>query len=138
MRTPYRLAASAVVVMLSVTGAAAQTASPTPAPSPSQAPVFTPSHLAVAREVAIASGITRSLDVVPPQLMEKIREQAVTRPDLKKDLNEVLVALEPETELLKQQMVNTVSRILAARMSEAELTEAANFFKSPAGRKYVE
>ena len=53
----------------------------------------------MAREVAIGSGITRSLDVVAPQFIEKIREQGVTRPDLKKDLNEVLTAIEPETEL---------------------------------------
>ena len=138
MRILLRLAAIPAVMILSAGLAAAQTATPAPTPSATQGPVFTPSHLAMAREVAIASGITRSLDVVPPQFMEKIREQGVTRPDLKKDLNEVLTAIEPETELLKQQMTNTVARILAGRMTEAELTEVANFFKSPAGRRYVE
>jgi uncharacterized protein len=138
MRTLFRLAMIPAAMILSVGLAAAQPAPPAPAPSANQGPTFTPSHLAVAREVAIGSGITRSLDVVAPQFIEKLREQGVTRPDLKKDLNEVLTAIEPETELLKQQMINTVGRILAGRMTEAELTDVANFFKSPSGRRYVE
>jgi hypothetical protein len=138
MRTLFRLAMIPAAMILSVGLAAAQPATPAPTPPANQGPTFTPSHLAVAREVAIGSGITRSLDVVAPQFIEKLREQGVTRPDLKKDLNEVLTAIEPETELLKQQMINSVARILAGRMTEAELTDVANFFKSPSGRRYVE
>jgi uncharacterized protein len=138
MHTPLRLAGISAAMILSVGLAAAQPARPAPTAPAAQEPVYSASHLAVAREVAVASGITRSLDVVAPQLMDKLRDQAVTRPDLTKDLNEVLNALHPETDLLKQQMLGTVARILAARMSETELTDVANFFKSPSGRKYVE
>jgi uncharacterized protein len=103
---------------------------------PAQAP--SANHIAVGREVAIASGITRSLDAIIPQFFEQIRKQAVTRPELTKDLGEVFESLKGEMELQKQQMISSIGRVLATRMSEAELREVIAFFKSPAGQKYVE
>lgn len=121
--------------LLAASAAVAQQA---PAPAPSAAPAASASHLAVAREVAVESGITRSFDVVAPQLYDRLRQQAVTRPELSKDLNEVLEALLPEMELQKQRMVAAAAGIYARLMSEAELQATIAFFRSPAGRKYVE
>lgn len=96
------------------------------------------SHLQAARDAATGSGIVRTFDAILPQFSEQIRQQAVTRPELAKDLNEVLKALEPELELQKQQMINRVARIFAAQLSEAELKQITAFFDSPAGKRYVE
>jgi uncharacterized protein len=121
--------AALAALMLIAGAAAAQQASP---------PGFAPSHLAVAREVAVASGITRSLEVIPPQLYDRMREQAVTRPELTKDLDEVLKSLLPEMELQKQRIIATIAGIYARQMSEAELKDVMTFFRSPSGKKYVE
>jgi uncharacterized protein len=107
-------------------------------PAPGAAPTFTPSHVAVARDVASASGITRSLEAIVPQLYDRIREQIVARPELTKDMEEVLKVLQPEMELQKQRMVSIIAGIYARQMSEAELNEVMTFFRSPTGRKYVE
>ncbi|GJE46652.1 DUF2059 domain-containing protein [Methylobacterium soli] len=123
---------------------AAQTKPPAQKPAPKAAaaapvaPAITPSHLALAREVMLNSGIARSFDSIIPAFGEQIRQQALTRPEMTKDLNEVLVALEPEMELQKQRMIDTAARIYAVKMSEAELQEIATFFRSPAGKRYVE
>jgi hypothetical protein len=111
---------------------------PAPAPTPSAAPAFSPSHLAAAREVAMASGITRSLDVIAPQLFDRIREQVVARPELTKDTTEVLQSLQPEMELQKQRAIATIAGIYARAMTEAELKDTIAFFRSPSGKKYVE
>ena len=118
-------------------GGSASAQQPQPG-APAAQQQFTPSHLAAAREVAIGSGITRSFDSIAPQFYDQIRQNAVTRPELTKDLDLVLEALKPEMELQKQQMINTAARIFAARMAEAELKDVVAFFKSPSGTKYVQ
>ncbi len=123
--------ATAVVASVLFTGpAAAQQASAQPQASPS--------HLAVAREVAIGSGMVRSFDAITEPLLTSLQQMNVTRPEIKKDLDEVVTQLRPELDLQKQQMIDAAARIFASRLREQELREIAAFFKSPAGVKYVE
>jgi hypothetical protein len=98
----------------------------------------TPSQIAAAREVAISSGMTRSFDSILPQFSEAMRKQAVSRPEITKDLEDVLTKLQPELELQKQVMINNAARIMAQNLSEAELKEIGTFFKSAAGKRYVQ
>jgi hypothetical protein len=115
---------------------------PAPAPAPStpaaQSPAYSANHLALAREVMLNSGIARSFDSIIPAFSDRIRQGAVTRPEITKDLDTVLTALEPEMEMQKQAMIDTAARIYASRLSESELNEIATFFRSPAGKRYVE
>ncbi|MDF3060338.1 MAG: hypothetical protein K0S06_447 [Microvirga sp.] len=130
MSSLARPAAVLAALLLAMGAAFAQQ----PAPSAG----FSQSHLAVAREVAATSGITRSLDAIIPQLYDRIREQVVARPDIGKDINEVLKALDPEMELQKQRGVTIIAGIFAREMTEAELNDTLAFFRSPSGRRYVE
>ncbi|WCS28011.1 DUF2059 domain-containing protein [Methylobacterium sp. NMS14P] len=120
---------------------AAQPSAPapgTPAANGPAAATYTPAHLALAREVMLSSGIARSFDSVLPAFADQIRKQAVTRPELSKDLDEVLASLQPEMELQKQRMIDIAARTYASKFSETELKEIATFFRSPAGKHYVE
>jgi uncharacterized protein len=128
---------AAIAVALVLAGGATLALPSAPAQAQS-APAFTQPHLAAAREVAQTSGITRSLDAIIPQLYDRIREQVVARPEIAKDINEVLKALEPEMELQKQRGVTTIAGIFAREMTETELKDTLAFFRSPSGRKYVE
>ena len=119
--------------------APAKPAAPPAAPAaPAQPPGISASHLALAKEVMLSSGIARSFDSIIPAFGEQIRQAAVTRPELTKDLNEVLIGLDPEMELQKQSMIDTAARIYAGRLNEPELAEIAAFFRSPAGKRYVD
>ena len=113
-------------------------AAPAPSTPAAQQPTFTPNHLALAREVTLSSGIARSFDSILPAFGQQIKQAAITRPDLTKDLDEVLTSLAPEMELQKQIMIETAAKIYASRLSEAELTEIVAFFHSAAGKRYVE
>jgi len=117
---------------------AQQPTRPAPPAQQPQAPQPSPSHLAAARDVVMLSGMTRTFDVIPPEMNEQIKKNAVTRPELSKDLDQVFESMKPEMELQKQQMVNAAARVYASRISEADLKEIAAFFKSPIGKKYVE
>jgi hypothetical protein len=110
-----------------------------PAPAQQQnAPQPTASHLAAAREAVIGSGIVRSYDAIIEPMLDQLKQMNVTRPEIKEDLDKVVDALRPEMELQKQQMINTTATVYARYMSEPELKEIAAFFRSPAGKKYVD
>lgn len=110
----------------------------TPAANAPAQPEISPSHLALAREAMLNSGLARSFDSIIPALSEQIKKNTVTRPELSKDLDEVLKGLAPESEMQKQRMVDIAARIYAQRLSEAELKDIVAFFRSPAGKRYVE
>jgi uncharacterized protein len=137
-RTLSCLAVSLAVMAAGGVALAQQPNRPAPPAQQPQAPQPSPSHLAAAREVVMLSGMTRTFDVIPPEMNEQIKKNAVTRPELSKDLDQVFESMKPEMELQKQQMVNAAARVYASRISEADLKEIAAFFKSPIGKKYVE
>src|SRR5215203_5857701 len=125
IRSASRLAATSVAVFMLTAPAFAQG-------QPSA------SHLALARDVAIGSGMTRSFDAMTEPLLAQLQQMNVTRPEIKQDLDQVVVTLRPEVEQQKQKMVESAARAFASRLSEAELKDIAAFYKSPAGMKYVQ
>jgi hypothetical protein len=133
IRPTYRLAAILLALSLPA-GAAYAQAAPKPA-----APAAQPSaaQLAVAREVVAATGMARSFDPMIPALVDQMKQAMVTRPEVTKDLDEVLNGLKPELDQQRQIMLNTAARIYATSMTEAELKDVLAFFKSPTGMRYV-
>jgi hypothetical protein len=128
IRCVSRLAAAALAFAMLAGPVAAQQAAPQPSAS----------HLAVAREVAVGSGMTRSFDSIADQLLDQLSAMNVTQPEIKQDLGQVVEMLKPELEQQKQLMIDSSARVFAARMSEGELKDVAAFFKSPSGQKYVQ
>jgi hypothetical protein len=120
-----RLAATSVALFMLASPVLAQT-------QPSAA------HLALAREVAVSSGMTRSFDAMVEPFLDQLQQMNVTRPEIKQDLTQVVAQLRPELEQQKQKMVDNAARAFATRLSEAELKDIAAFYKSPAGVKYVQ
>jgi hypothetical protein len=104
---------------------------------PAAAQELSASHLAAARELVVAGGTGGSIDAIFPTLFEDIRRQSVTRPELSKDLNDVLKSLEAELETQRQQAMNIAARGYAKWLSEAEIRDALAFFTSASGKKYV-
>ncbi len=96
------------------------------------------SHLALAREVAVSSGMTRSFDAMVEPFLDQLQQMNVTRPEIKQDLDQVVAQIRPELDKEKQKMVDNAARAFASRMTEAELKTISDFYKSPAGKKYVE
>lgn len=137
MRLTSSFAAASLAFALLTGTAVAQTPAPAAAPAPAQTQ-FTASHLALAKDVAQASGITRSFNSVINQMLDQVRQITVTRPEIKPQLEEVLTQLKPELELQQQQIINAATRVFATYLTEAELKDISAFFNTPAGKRYVE
>ena len=83
--------------------------------------------------------MSRSFAIVIPQFLDQIGTRLTqTRPDLIKDLNTVMEQIKPEFDKRVDQMVDTAARLYAERLSEQELKDTSNFFKSASGVKFVE
>ena len=95
-------------------------------------------HLALARDVAISSGMTRSFDAMSEPFLEQLQQMNVTRPEIRQDLEQVVAVIRPELEQQKQKMVDNAARAFASRLTESELKDISTFYKSPAGVKYVQ
>ena len=99
----------------------------------------TPAAVESARAVIVASGMTRSFDLVIPQMFGELeRNVTATRPEIKESLHATLLALVPEFAKTEQEVVESAARALAKHMTEQELNDTATFFASPSGKKYVE
>lgn len=98
-----------------------------------------PSHLAAARELVVASGMSRSFDAAIPQLIHRLTSTYTqTRPDLEPDLDVVLKQMQPEFAKHTDEMVDKAAHIYARLLNEQEVKAAIAFFSSPAGKKYVQ
>ncbi len=109
------------------------------AATPAPAAELPPSHLAAARELVMASGMSRSFDAAIPQLIKRLTETYTqTRPDLAPDLKIVLKEMQPDFAKDTDQMVDKAAHILAGLLPEPDIKVAVAFFSSPAGKKYVQ
>jgi hypothetical protein len=104
--------------------------------APARAQEPSASHLAAARELMDTTGVLNPVNELIPTFTDQIRKQSLTRPELSKDLDEVLKTVGPEMQLQRQQVTNIVARTYARWLTEAELKEITTFFKSPAGAKF--
>ena len=131
-------------VTILVAGAAVAQQAPAPvapvAPVPDlQQPEPPASTLAAARDVVVASGMSRSFAPMVPDLMRQIVPTITrTHPELTKDLSDVVKQLEPEFVKDGERMNDIAAHVYARSMSEDDLKQTATFFKSPAGAKYVQ
>ncbi len=138
MTTRNFVRALGLVALIGGSPAFAQQAAPAAAPAATPgAP--TASQLALAKEIVIGSGVSRSFAIVVPQFLDQIGTRLTqTRPDLIKDLNTVMEQIKPEFDKRVDQMVDTAARLYAERLSEQELKDVSNFFKRASGVKFVE
>ena len=138
-----RTGAGLIALGLVLAGPAlAQQAAPAPAAPATAAPALpepTAAAVAAARDLVVLSGMARSFAPLVPDLVRQI-VPALTRthPELTVDMTEVVKQLEPEFIRDGERMTDVAARIYARRMTEDQLKQAAAFFRTPAGARYVE
>ena len=95
-------------------------------------------RLKAAREAIEASGTAATMrEIVPVFLDEAKRTITRTRPELVKDLDEVIKVLRPEFERRRDELMNEVAAVYADRFTAEELAEIKAFYESPTGAKLV-
>jgi uncharacterized protein len=109
-----------------------------PAAAPSAAEP-TPSHLAAARELLELNGIAGSFSSSIPQFFEQVGSSLTqTRPEIAADLGKVFVQLKPEFDKKASDLTDKAAHLYATLLSEQDLRAIDTFFKSDAGKKYVQ
>ena len=92
--------------------------------------------VAAAKELVELKGGGQMFDPVIIGIVEQTKGALLqTNPQLSKDLNDVAAQLRTEFAPRRDELLNEAARRYAARFTEAELKELANFFKSPLGKK---
>jgi uncharacterized protein len=133
---------------LSVSAARAANTAPPAAPAPAaKAPAQAPAAPASPSPAAIAAadkilgdiGLKQSIAIVVPGMMEELETNVTrTRPEIRDSLRATLKAIQPEFDQTAKQTYIQAATLLAAQMSEKDISDVAAFFESPAGKKYVE
>lgn len=114
-----------------------------PAQNPSQAaqpklPEPSAQAVALGRELVVAAGVSRTFDGIIPQLMIELQQSILqVRPNIVKEVDEILIQLKPEFEPQRVEMLATAAKIYARTLSEADMKDALAYFKSAAGQRYV-
>lgn len=91
-----------------------------------------------ARAVVVGSGIDRSFDEIVPAATTALRRRLVTQPAAAAAIDEILREMEPELALQRRAMINRAAAVLIDVFTEEELNAIDAFFKSDAGRRFVE
>ena len=98
----------------------------------------TPEHVAKARRLILATGISRSFQIIVPEFMDQIGNTLTqARPDLVHDMIITLEELRPEFERQSDEMIDLSAKIYATLLSEKDLDAILAFYDSEAGKKYV-
>lgn len=115
----------------------AQPSAPATAAGPSPA-APSPAALAAADTILDDMGVKATLALVVPGMMTELERNVTnTRPEIKGSLRETLKAIQPEFDKSAQDMFKQAATLLATLMSDKEIEEAATFFSSPVGKKYL-
>jgi hypothetical protein len=126
---------------LSVSARAADTTPPaTPAaPAATAPPAPSAAAIAAADKILGTIGLKQSIAIVVPGMMQELETNVTrTRPEIRDMLRATLKAIQPEFDQTARQIYIQSESLLAAQMSEQEITQVAAFFDSPAGKKYVQ
>lgn len=134
----HHLAGAAIgLALVFAIPAQAQLLNQPPAQAPTPQPDIPQSHLLAARDVLMLTGVSDSFESIYGEFQKSVRQMVLTtRPELQKDTDEVIAALKVDAEKKREDIIASAAFIFAKYMSEADLKEVANFFRSPVGQRY--
>lgn len=135
-----RAAFSGVVLVAAFAAAPALAQQPAAKPPVAAELQVSPSHVAVARDVIVASGMSRTFDGMVRSVLDEYAANILqTRKDLEVPLKDAIAEVEARaktTEVANMQVAAAI--LLSKKMSEADLKEVLAFFKTPAGAAYIQ
>jgi hypothetical protein len=106
-------------------------------PAPAPLPPLPASHLAVARQVMDASGVTANFDSIVPNIASQLLQiYTQKRPANTRDYEEILLSMKPELEAKKKELLDKAADAYGRQLDENTLKTVLAFLETPAGKKY--
>jgi hypothetical protein len=93
----------------------------------------------LAREVIEVSGAAGNLSAIVPIFLDEAKRTFTrTRPELTKDLDDVVKSILPEFETRRDQLLNDIAIVYAANFTDQELNDIRTFYTTPSGKRLVQ
>jgi uncharacterized protein len=109
-----------------------------PMPALSQKAPVDAARLATARELMAASGAAKNLDSMIPLLSQQITNMLISqKPQQKAAIEQVMKEGINKMLERKQELIDDVAVIYAARLTSEEMSGLLTFYKSPTGQKFL-
>ncbi|MFG1394298.1 DUF2059 domain-containing protein [Xanthobacter agilis] len=97
-----------------------------------------PAQIALAKDLVEANGEAHAFDGVIANIVDGAALSFLsTNPDLAAQLRDVALAVRPDFEKRKPEILQILATAYASRFSETELKEALAFYRTPTGKKLV-
>ncbi len=95
--------------------------------------------VAAARELMAASGVARQFDAMLPAMMAQMTQAFVQmQPQHEKVIRETLAQVSKRGLDRKSELIDEVAKLYAREISAADMQELTRFFKSAAGKRFVD
>ena len=138
MKLISRGALVAALLFTGLSSAHADDAAPAAAPAAAAAEP-SPAQVDVAKKILISVGLKASMDQIVPAMLGQLQSQLLQmHPEMGKALHETLVGLQTEFSQGEEAVFTDTARVLATRLSDAELQQTLAYFDSEAGKKYTQ
>jgi hypothetical protein len=106
---------------------------------PAQAQAPDKAHIAAARAMMEKSGAAKGFDGVVPNFIEESKRMFLqTRPEIAVELDQASLAIAPEFNKRKEELLNQIATAYAKRFSREELRQIEAFYNTPVGQKFVD
>lgn len=106
---------------------------------PSTAQEFSESQLEAAKRASTNAPLSKDLDTVLPLLAQRVQTRLISlRPDLHAEISETVQTVALELVARRSDLDSAIALAWARMFTEEELEAIAEFYTSPAGKKFVE
>ncbi len=98
-----------------------------------------PARLAAAKELLVAVGSAKQIDVVVPLIAQQLENAFVSiKPDHAAEIKEVFRTIPEKFSQRKQELLDQTAAIYADKLTADEINEIITFYKTPVGAKFVQ
>lgn len=95
-------------------------------------------RIAAARELLDLTGAAKNFETIMPAMMEQISRLLITqKPDKRAEIEQVTQAVLGKLLSRRQELIDQIAVIYAARLTDDDIAGITTFFKSPVGRRYI-
>jgi hypothetical protein len=106
---------------------------------PARAQTVAADRLAAAKEMMQVAKVERQLDQVMPLLLDQLRESfRLLVPDQRAVIDNVFEQLQAKFATRRSELIEEVAGIYAQRLDAQDMKAITEFFKSPAGTRFLE
>lgn len=139
MTIAMRAPAAALALGLALAGLAPALAQQPPAAAPPAAPAnVDPARLKAARDLLVATNTDGQFATIIPLMFKQMRQSLPSQgPKQQEEVNQVFDEIQKRFLERRGEILDQIAHLYAQKFSPEEMNALADFYRSPAGRKFI-